>query len=648
MIDLEYAHACFRFFNNQRDLAIVSNLIGILHLFRSRYFKAIEWFHKCLDLNQSLGLASRIIDNLQNLGITYYKLGKYIEALKYLEAAIQTPTITPDRLCRAKIALGNVHRLQRDFDKARELLTDAYSLASNNRIPYEECLALEFLGDVYRDDEKPGEARRYYERGMAIARKIAPEGDLEMELLRREGECLDLEQRSEEALPVLERALTLADEQGNRFEAGVIKRCLATALWRLGRPTAARKHIKASIDLLDEISARHELAISHLQATRILMALTEAASDGGKCADTLTAEAWQHAVVCQGIFDDLRIEYWSEQIKGVITTVARRHLAVDGERYDERVHPTNTEIIAVSPAMQNALRHCRLYAKDDEPLLITGETGTGKGLLAHYVHSQSDRRNGPFVDINCAAIPSDLIESELFGHEKGSFTGATKRTIGKFERADGGTLFLDEIGDMSPRAQAKVLKVVEEGRLQRVGGTETISVNVRIIAATNRDLQASGCGFRDDLFFRLSILEIDIPPLRERVEDIIPLLTYFLSRYAGAVVTAEDIFGRERLSLMASYTWPGNVREIMKLTKQAVLKRKAKVAGGTDLLFADNLAQQFPLGDTPSEPTGARPITRSRLLHALEQAGGNKTEAARSLGISRPTLYRYLGKFDIG
>jgi len=173
-------------------------------------------------------------------------------------------------------------------------------------------------------------------------------------------------------------------------------------------------------------------------------------------------------------------------------------------------------------------------------------------------------------------------------------------------------------------------------------------VNVRIIAATNRDLQASGCGFRDDLFFRLSILEIDIPPLRERVEDIIPLLPYFLSRYAGAVVTAEDIFGRERLSLMASYTWPGNVREIMKLTKQAVLKRKAKVAGGTDLLFADNLAQQFPLGDTPSEPTGARPITRSRLLHALEQAGGNKTEAARSLGISRPTLYRYLGKFDIG
>ncbi len=660
--DLQYAHYCFRLFDRQRDLALVSNFLGGLLLQRPRYREAITWFEKSRRINESLGLSRRVVDSYQNIGIAYYKMGRYEEALKNLCAAADIKTITPDRLCRAKIALGNVYRLVRNFDAARKNLIEAYTLAVDGRIAREECLALEFIGDVYRDDGKPGEAQRYYKRGLAIARKMAPRGDLVMELLRRRGESLELDGQPEQAVTMLTEARTLAASLGDRFEEGVILRCLAAAQARLGQRQVAGRYIEISVSHLEKVSARHELAISRLHAARILLA--SGATVSPDTAAVLGERAWHHAVAAHTLFRDLDIPYWSRQIETILATAARRHLAVDGaserdvnggrddtaaagaEAGAETVSDESDAcIIAVSPAMQSVLKLCRLYAVDDGPVLITGETGTGKGLIANHLHALSQRRDGPFVDVNCAALPRELVESELFGHEKGSFTGADRQRIGKFEQARGGTLFLDEIGDMSADAQAKVLKAVEEGRIQRVGGTETIATDVRIIAATNQDLRGPDSSFRDDLYFRLSILEIALSPLRERGEDILPLLDHFLSRHAGSPAVAAEYFSEEKVLSMLEYPWPGNVREVIKVAHQAVLERRARRLDvdeqQLDLLDIDAGEQ---LDESDSRP---RADSRVRLLEALRLAGGNKAKAARLLGVDRKTVYNRLKRYGM-
>jgi two-component system nitrogen regulation response regulator NtrX len=216
-------------------------------------------------------------------------------------------------------------------------------------------------------------------------------------------------------------------------------------------------------------------------------------------------------------------------------------------------------------------------------VLITGENGTGKELVARAIHARSDRAAGPFVEVNCAAIPEELIESELFGHEKGSFTGAQARRIGKFERAHGGTLFLDEIGDMSPAAQAKVLRALEDNRIERVGGQGTIDVDVRVVTATNRDLQSKDSGFRQDLFFRLNVISIQLPPLRERAPDIGALFGHFLDIAAAELKQEPKTVADDVVDRLARYGWPGNVRELRNIAERLAIIVPTKEIGVSDL-----------------------------------------------------------------
>ena len=307
-------------------------------------------------------------------------------------------------------------------------------------------------------------------------------------------------------------------------------------------------------------------------------------------------------------------------------------------------------MVGASPKMQQVYALMNQAAESDITVLIRGESGTGKELVAKSFHFNSPRKTGPFLAINCAAIPETLIESELFGHERGAFTGATKQRIGTFERARGGTVFLDEIGDMQPALQVKLLRVLQEREIQRVGGTTAIPVDVRVLAATSKHLEeAIKAGeFREDLFYRIAAFPIVIPPLRERREDIPLLAKHFLEKHAERIGKSISGISTAALRLLLQYDWPGNVRELENAVERAVLLET------TDVLQANNLPPQLlPTGASqsdPPDPTTVLPLAeveRKAVIHALKVSANNVTEAARALGLNRATLYRKLKKYDL-
>lgn len=299
-------------------------------------------------------------------------------------------------------------------------------------------------------------------------------------------------------------------------------------------------------------------------------------------------------------------------------------------------HQRFNEVIGESPAMQPVFRLLSDLAATDTSVLITGETGTGKELIAGALHRQSARRNGALVIVNCSALAENLLESELFGHVRGAFTGAVRDKMGRFEAANSGTVFLDEIGDISPAIQLKLLRVLQERTIERVGEQHPISVDVRVIAATHRDLRrmvAEG-RFREDLYYRLKVVELEVPPLRKRMEDLPLLMESFRNEFNQRF--GKDIVGisEEALCLLQAYRWPGNVRELRHAIEHGYVVCHGPV------ITAEHLPAEIRGGGSPE--SGATSSKVERLSWALQQTGGNKAAAARRLGISRPTLYAWL------
>lgn len=303
-------------------------------------------------------------------------------------------------------------------------------------------------------------------------------------------------------------------------------------------------------------------------------------------------------------------------------------------------------MVGDSPAMRALLNNITLVAPSDATVLIHGESGTGKELVARALHASSARSRRPLVILNCAALNESLLESELFGHEKGAFTGADKRREGRFVEADGGTLFLDEIGDISPLMQVRLLRAIQEREVQRVGSNQTLSVDVRLIAATHRDLaeEVSAGRFRQDLYYRLNVVTIDMPPLRHRREDIPQLARYFLQRYAERNRKAVQGFTPQAMDLLIHYAWPGNIRELEYAVERAVVLLTGEYISERELPLA---ITGTPVADAPHGDDSIQPLVeveKEAILAALERTGGNKTEAARRLGITRKTLLAKLSR----
>jgi DNA-binding NtrC family response regulator len=351
-----------------------------------------------------------------------------------------------------------------------------------------------------------------------------------------------------------------------------------------------------------------------------------------------------------GAFDYVQkpfeIEEMEVKIEKALELKRLRH-ELDYLRNEQQGSYEFEKIVGNSPALQRVLSVVRKVAKSNSTVLIHGETGTGKELIAGAIHHNSLRSARNFVKVNCAALQENLLESELFGHEKGAFTGADRQRIGRFEQADGGTLFLDEIGDMSPSTQAKILRVLQEHEFERLGGTRTIRVDVRLIAATNRDLPAmvAAGSFREDLYYRLNVVSVQTPPLRERKEDILALATSFLRRFGNELKKRLDGLDTDAQKLLMRYNWPGNIRELENAIERAALLAEHAVVTADDLRLGDSV-QGSGMGRESAvvriPPTGIplEEVERQALTEALKMANWVQKDAADLLSIS-PRVMNY-------
>ena len=350
----------------------------------------------------------------------------------------------------------------------------------------------------------------------------------------------------------------------------------------------------------------------------------------------------------RGAFDYLlkpfSIDVLKERIRMALREDVTQH---EGDPVMITLPGSPVHIITRDKKMMDLIGVCHRIASSKATVLIQGESGTGKELYTRYIHGQSARRDGPFVAVNCASLPETLFESELFGDEKGAFTGALGRKIGKFEFAHGGTLLLDEISEMSTFLQAKILRVLQEGEVDRIGGREPIPVDVRVIATTNQDLESciKKGEFREDLYYRLNILSFKLPPLRERPGDIDLLANHFLKKYAEQYQREVHGVSEGALNWLKGQTWRGNVRELKNVMERAVLMASGPIVDLKDLCPVDQVGSEESVVQAPSFPFSLREMEKNLIFKALEQTHGNRTHAAKMLGISIRTLRNKLNEY---
>jgi DNA-binding NtrC family response regulator len=349
-----------------------------------------------------------------------------------------------------------------------------------------------------------------------------------------------------------------------------------------------------------------------------------------------------------GAYDYLTKPYKLDELTKVINRAyEQRSLRIENQLLQKELSRKETpdNFVGESSRFRKILRLIDKTAPNDSTVLITGESGTGKELVAHYIWKKSRRSNRPFVALNCSNISESLMESELFGHEKGAFTHACRVKNGLVETADAGTLFLDEIADMPVTVQAKLLRFLDSGEFRRVGGNKALKADVRIVAATNRNLNDAirAGGFREDLFYRLNVINIEIPPLRERKEDIKPLAAYFLVKYGRKISKSIKALDPQAEQILLDYDWPGNVRELENVIERAVILCE------TDTITAEDIAVtggKLPEG-IPHVMPQLQEVEKNYILSVLEKTGGNQTRASKLLGLDRKTLYLKLKKYNI-
>jgi DNA-binding NtrC family response regulator len=343
----------------------------------------------------------------------------------------------------------------------------------------------------------------------------------------------------------------------------------------------------------------------------------------------------------------------ADEVLHIVSQAARmRRLEIENKRLrDELVRSQGfSDLLGLSQSLEKVLKQAEAVAATSATVLLIGENGTGKEMLARAIHQESPRSSGPFLGVSCAALPESLIESELFGHEKGAFTSATQTRKGRFELADGGTLFLDEVSDLSQTVQVKLLRVLQERSFERVGGTKPITTDIRLIAASNRDLEAEveAGAFRRDLFYRLNVVPLTLPPLRDRTEDIPVLATHFALKAAQKHSRPECELEPILIEALLEYSWPGNVRELENLMERLVVLTKQPRLGIE--LLPENMQHAAPETGTSHETafeSAMADLKRKLVVSALSHEGGNRVAAAKRLGISRSYLHRLINEFGI-
>ncbi len=651
---VEFASSAFMVLNLTERAAVAANFLGWTRLSQGQLDESRRCFEKSLDLNTTLKARLRMAQNYQNLAIVCYKQGDFSLAIELLEKELGEVTAHPDMTCRAQIALGNVLRMLGEYQTARTSLLKAFALAEECGLVREQVLALEFLGDILRDEGLFPEARSYYDRAMALARPLAPRGDLVAELLRRRGECLDGEGRHEDAHPILNEALEVCQAVGDRFETAVTRRCLAANAAHLGRWKTAGQLLEDALADLRSMNARLEIMVASYRYAAVLVRRIDSGQTGSG-SGTLLEKAWHQALAAQQLNQELEIPFLRDEITELVAGLARRrllgrNLPVRPTVFSTRRSPAS-RIVAVSQLMQQTIRRCDGFARYDNPILMCGERGSGKHLLARRIHENGPRGAMPFISLGCQAASADDLARELFG-QTWSDKGRIKSLPGLVSQAEGGTLFLRDIEALPPRLQGKLLRLIQEKIYRPVGDSRERLADVRIIAATTADLAANADagGFQPNLYFRLKIMSVEVAPLRNRSEDLIPLLDHFLSRLEGAPLEARSVFDYRDLEALTGHRWAGNAAEAEAVAQRTWLARNqgrivcARLKGGPQgdrLDISDGgIAVE---GVRTAHPSG---MTWASLNALIDRSGGNKARVARNLGISRITLYRWLKQLD--
>jgi transcriptional regulator with GAF, ATPase, and Fis domain len=419
-------------------------------------------------------------------------------------------------------------------------------------------------------------------------------------------------------------------------------------------------------NIADAISQLSDSIVAKVVASRRPVIISDAMHDTEFAAAKSVMQLRLSSVICVPLLDrgrligiiyvgnDSIVNLFQETMMRILTVFAAQaslivanallvdELKVDNRKLSERLEAVRFgEIVGTSPPMQAVFRKIEKIAPTDISVLITGETGTGKELIAREIHTRSPRAGKPFITINCGAIPENLLESELFGHVKGAFTGAIANKQGKFQAADGGTLFLDEIGEMPLELQVKLLRALQERVVVRVGDTRSESVDIRVVTATNRDLEKEIAGgrFREDLYYRLNVVNVLLPPLRVRGEDVIVIARYLLSRYTREFDAKVKGFSPNATVALRKHAWPGNIRELENRIKKAIVLAESTVIGPDDLgLGADNLPTILTLAEAKDK------FQREYINDVLAVNSGNRTKTARDLGVDPRTIFRHLEK----
>jgi DNA-binding NtrC family response regulator len=433
------------------------------------------------------------------------------------------------------------------------------------------------------------------------------------------------------------------------------REALATGLKKLGHDI----HVAGTgVEALDEVR-RHpvdlaiiDLKLPDMEGTELFGALRILRPEA--IAIMISGHATVDEAVSalkRGIYDFITKDFRMGELRKVVSkALETQQLLAENQRLHQALKERSASgrIMGRSAAFLKIMQTVSQIAPLKSTALLSGESGVGKELVAEAIHHQSPRKSRPFVKVNCGALPEGLIESELFGHEKGAFTGAIQQRKGRFELADGGSFFLDEISEMPPATQVKFLRVLQEGEFERVGGTQTLKVDVRIIAATNRDLEAEVAAgrFRKDLFYRLNVIHLVIPPLRERVEDIPLLALYFLDKFCLENNRPAMGFSPKAMQALKGYSWPGNIRELQNVVERAVALCSGNMVELEDL--PDEIRQHSPEDDKIVLQVGSsmEEIERQAILQTLKKTGGDKELAARLLGIGLATLYRRLKEME--
>jgi transcriptional regulator with GAF, ATPase, and Fis domain len=616
--------------------------LGMWHTARHELMRAIETADQLNAKRESVGL--RI-----NLAIVLQKSGVIESALKPLEEAYelaQTEGLVYQQiLCRLVIA----RRLKTigEFSKAKGMLSDLLVDLGQRQMPREKAICLEYLGDCHLAQREYKKALEQYQAGMQIAEETAPRGDLVPELCHRMAEAHVHLDDANQAILLCDRGLRLARELNDRHEECATHRVLAMAHRAAGNPSKAHRVILEGIELGRSYEIPYELARALAWSGE-----TRMQSKGRDDQMLGRLQLWEARAVFEriGLSNEVRhlekvlgFEEESQEAPETLTTEVLAGIPnLDRGAF-------RFGIITTSPEIAEAVATIQSVAPSKIPVLITGPSGVGKELLAHALHRMSDRRRMPFLPVNCGSISASLIESELFGHERGAFTGAVTTRDGLFTAADKGTIFLDEIGEMPLSTQATLLRVLEKGELRRVGSDDVRTIDVRVVAATNADLDdlvARGI-FRRDLFFRLEGVNVKVPPLCEREEDIRVLFRYFLAEASAAAkkkVTVTD----EVEPLLCAYAWPGNVRELKNEVARAIAMAQDGAVLGRSA-FLPKLRKKSPVAVREARHRDdANAEERGRILEALRAHKGNKADAARSLGgMKRTTLLYKMERLQI-